>query len=231
MRIHALGNSGFAVEKDESLLVMDCYNPKQHALLGDASLESYLAVTVLISHRHGDHYSRDIWSLKNASFVAGFDVPAPAGAAMLRPGERTALNGMQIRAYGSTDEGVSFHIEWAGRSLFHAGDLNDWHWRDDGNADYTRQAEAAFSRELATIKKSVPHIDIAFFPVDPRMGSDYYRGAILFAAAMRPKLFIPMHYGAAFAPPPPFYDEIAPYTTVRAIPTETAADIDETGFN
>lgn len=214
MKITYLGNSGFALEHDGALLVIDCFDPKLHALLKEESLDSMRSVTALVSHAHGDHYSPDIWSLKNARFAVGFDVPAPMGVPRLRPGQKALPNGMQVTAYGSTDEGVSFHVLWDGISIFHAGDLNDWHWRDEGGEAYAKEAEGRFLQELARIEKHVSHIDIAFFPVDPRMGSDYYRGAVLFAKTLHPVRLLPMHFGRAFRPPEAFFEEIASLTTL-----------------
>ena len=134
MKITYLGNSGFALERDGGILVVDCYDPQKHTLLSDTSLAQMRYTTALVSHVHRDHYSPDIWNLNGARFAAGFDVPAPVGVPKMRPGQTVSPNGMHVTAYGSTDEGVSFHIVWDGVSVFHAGDLNDWHWRDEGGA-------------------------------------------------------------------------------------------------
>lgn len=218
MKITYLGNSGFALERDGGILVVDCYDPEKHTLLSDGSLAQMRYATALVSHVHRDHYSPEIWNLNGARFAAGFDVPAPVGVPKMRPGQTVAPNGMQVTAYGSTDEGVSFHIAWDGVSVFHAGDLNDWHWRDEGGDDYARTEEAKFLQELAKIRAGIQNIDLAFFPVDPRMGSDYYRGAILFCKEMHPVRFMPMHFGKAFKPPQAFYEEIASLTTLLEPP-------------
>ncbi|MDL2258020.1 MBL fold metallo-hydrolase [Eubacteriales bacterium OttesenSCG-928-K08] len=214
MIIRYLGNSGFALERDNELLVIDCYNPASHTMLQPENLKKMSSVTVLVSHRHGDHFSKHVFDMPKARFAVGFDVPAPKEAVLMNPGDTVELNGITIRAFGSTDEGVSFHIQWGGNSIFHAGDLNDWHWRNEGNQSYSEQAEARFLEELERIKAQVKHLDIAFFPVDPRMEEDYYRGAVLFARAMRPKRFIPMHFGASFNPPDMFFEEMKNYTAV-----------------
>ena len=207
MRIHSLGNSGFALVFQDELLVIDCYNPNAHELLSPDALNAMRQTSILISHSHYDHYAKDIWN-RRASYVAGYDVLAEKGTISMRPGETAEVNGMEITAFGSTDEGVSFWIKWHGKSIFHAGDLNDWHWRDEGGDEYADKAEAWFLKELTLIKESVPHIDLAFFPVDPRIGNDYYKGAVLFAKAMRPDLLIPMHYRGTFSPPSAFYAEM-----------------------
>lgn len=231
MRITYLSNSGFALENANELLVFDCHNPKKQAALDANLLQAKKSVTAFISHIHGDHYSTDIWGLPNTRFIAGFDVPVPSPVSALctnlRPGEQATVNGLHITAYGSTDEGVSFYVQWGETTVFHAGDLNDWHWRDEGGEDYAHKQELLFMQELERIQQNEQPPVLAFFPVDPRMGTDYYRGAILFAQAMRPKYFMPMHFGRQFAPPPSFFEQIAPYTTLLT-PPEMGNSIDIT---
>lgn len=224
MQITYLANSGFALEEAGELLVFDCFNPEKHSVLAKDALAKKKAATVFVSHVHGDHYSPKIWQLPNVSFVVSFDVAVPPAyakkAVVLHPGESARVNGLDIQAYGSTDEGISFHVRWGDLSIFHAGDFNDWHWRDEGGEAYAKTAEDAFLAELSNMRANELKLDYAFFPVDPRIGSDYYRGAVLFAEAMRPKYFIPMHFGKTFSPPPEFYADIAPYTELLAAPEQ-----------
>ncbi|MDR1619047.1 MAG: MBL fold metallo-hydrolase [Clostridiales bacterium] len=223
MRITYLSNSGFCVEVGDDYLVFDCHNPRGQPALACETLRQYRTVTVFISHSHGDHYARDIWKTENARFAAAFDIDVPSPykgvCTSFRPGDATEINGLSVRAFGSTDEGVSFYVERGDVALFHAGDLNDWHWRDEGGETFAREAEDAFLRELTKIKAAkLKPIDMAFFPVDPRIGSDYYRGALLFAKAMRPKRFMPMHFGKTYAPPKTFIADMAPYTKLLTPP-------------
>ena len=97
-----------------------------------------------------------------------------------------------MNAYGSTDEGVSFYVDFAGITLFHAGDLNLWHWRDESSVTEIESAERAFYDCVAPIPKQ--KIDVAFFPVDPRQGSMYDAGAGYFIMTVKPRFFIPMHF-------------------------------------
>jgi len=133
----------------------------------------------------------------------------------LNEGGRARAGSLDVTAYGSTDAGVSFHVlADSGASVFHAGDLNFWHWRDESTEAEIAEADAAFTDALAKIHKGVAMLDAAFFPVDPRQGSEYYRGAVRFCEAMRPALLIPMHFSSKFEPPQAFYAEISPYAKV-----------------
>ena len=53
-----------------------------------------------------------------------------------------------------------------------------------------------FCRSFAA---AYPHFDAAMFPVDPRLGKDYMRGAQQFVDAIEVDHFIPMHFGEHYA--------------------------------
>ena len=98
-----------------------------------------------------------------------------------------------VKAYGSTDIGISFLIKVDGLTIFHAGDLNWWHWKED-SLDEQLLAESLFKAHIEKLKEEKP-IDIAFFPVDPRLEEFYYIGGEYFAKNIQPGLLIPMHFG------------------------------------
>lgn len=80
---------------------------------------------------------------------------------------------MKIRAFKSTDEGVAFLIETEGKRIYHAGDLNNWVWAGEPEADNKRMSEN-FHKELEKMKGI--HIDVAFMLLDPRQEKDFYLG-------------------------------------------------------
>ena len=57
-------------------------------------------------------------------------------------------------------------------------------------------AETAFKANVEKLKEEKV-IDIAFFPVDPRLEESYYIGGEYFARELQPKILIPMHFGDA----------------------------------
>ena len=223
MQIRYLGNSGFALRENGTLLIVDCYNPARHAWLHDGSLAEYTSITVLVSHSHGDHFARSLLRLAGAQCAVGTGVSAPDGTVTLQAGEEAVLNGHTVRAFGSTDEGVSFAVRFCDTLFFHAGDLNNWHWRDESDLAYAARAEQDFLAVLNKIAVLCIVPDIACFPADPRMGSDYYRGAVQFAQSLRPRKLVPMHFGKSFAPPAVFLEELRPFTEVFTAPL-TAVD-------
>lgn len=51
--------------------------------------------------------------------------------------------------------------------MFHAGDLNNWHWMDESPEAEWKHDEAFFLRELEDIAIYTDRMDVVLFPVDP----------------------------------------------------------------
>lgn len=220
MQIQYLGNSGFAISTARSLIIADCYNPEVNRQL-EPQIASAEHVLVLASHAHRDHYNPIVrlWSRlgRKVDFVFANDIPACAGTASIAPNQRMSFGDVEVLSFGSTDEGVSFGIREGGACIFHAGDLNNWHWSEESTQEEIDKAEADFLHIVAKIKAELNNIDVAFFPVDPRMGTDYFRGAVQFARELKPKALVPMHFGRALTAPDEFYNAVAAYTTVLKV--------------
>ncbi|HBN63298.1 MAG TPA: hypothetical protein DD424_05235 [Porphyromonadaceae bacterium] len=101
----------------------------------------------------------------------------------------------EVRAYGSTDAGVSYAITTAeDEVIFHAGDLNDWHWSEESTEREVAEAQAKFEKIVNRIAEDIPEIKIAMFPVDARMGADFAKGAEIFLSKAKVDNFFPMHF-------------------------------------
>ncbi|MCM1111177.1 MAG: MBL fold metallo-hydrolase [Clostridium sp.] len=206
-RISYLENSGFAVVTDDAILVFDDFRDpsnKLHHLLDNNPDKK---VVFFISHRHPDHYNHAIFEMAqnhDRTYVVSNDVPARDIPSTLRvagmsPGDVVEdIPGCRsVKAFGSTDAGVSFLVTLSdGQTIFHAGDLNNWHWKDRSSEREVRKAENDFHKVLNRIVEEAPQIDIAMFPVEPRMGIDFAIGAQEFLHAVKVGDFFPMHFGA-----------------------------------
>ena len=95
---------------------------------------------------------------------------------------------------GSTDVGISFLIDLQGIRLFHAGDLNNWHWSEESTPQEILKAEGDFLAEIKILQQKAPLVDVAMFPVDSRIGKDYMRGAEQFVERIKTTIFAPMHF-------------------------------------
>lgn len=202
MQITYLSHSGFAVRTHDTLLVFDDARgapPQDASLLTGYITPSLVAAHArtlfFASHAHGDHFNPAIYAMDDGAsvqYVLGYDVPPPYEGHRMRPGDAASFGDVSIRAFGSTDEGVSFLIHIDGWTIFHAGDLNYWHWRAESTHKEVEEAERAFYEALQPLIGE--KIDFAFFPVDPRMGEMYDAGALYFLMHVKPRVLLPMHW-------------------------------------
>ena len=195
MNVTMLGHSGFLVETQGYALVFDYY---KGTLPQDAMANASKRV-VLASHAHHDHYNPAIFSWEKTwppiHFVFSHDIPKRPAAVYLSPGETFCQDALTIKAYGSTDQGVSFLVRVGTTSLFHAGDLNLWHWRDESTPEEIHEATQAFRKAMESLIEEETVVDAAFFPVDPRLRTGYDDGARFFLENIPCRAFFPMHYG------------------------------------
>lgn len=157
-------------------------------------------VYVFSSHSHEDHFNPKIldWQKYNSNiqYILSSDIKTDKNKSnynFIREGEEISLHDIYVKAYGSTDIGISFLVKVDGLTIFHAGDLNWWHWKEDSLGEQSI-AESLFKAHIQKLKEEKP-IDIAFFPVDPRLEEFYYIGGEYFAKNIQPSLLIPMHFG------------------------------------
>ncbi len=212
MTLTYIFHSGYLIETGQCALVFDYYQDSE----GDRKgvLHRFLSacrkpVYVFASHFHPDHFSRIVLSWKEQYPEVAFHyifsddirrrrkVPIEA-AHFLRRGETYEDALIEVKAFGSTDAGVSFSVKTDGKTLFHAGDLNNWHWKDESTPQEIAHSEQAYARELDYLAQSHDHFDTVMFPVDPRQGTDYAKGAAQFLDRFPTALFCPMHFGEAY---------------------------------
>lgn len=102
-------------------------------------------------------------------------------------------NSIMVKTYGSTDLGISILVNIEGVNIFHAGDLNFWAWPDNDDATMKEEHDT-YLAEIEKIKKE--NIDIAFVPIDYRLGENYDKGAEIFIEEVAPQVLFPMHSGS-----------------------------------
>lgn len=200
MKITYIHHSSFLVELESVYLLFDYTEGVIPRLEGGKPL------LVLASHRHGDHYSPVIFDLikehGNVRFILAGDIwrtRLPKEVLpltdSLKHGQKTEYrleNGgiVKIAAYKSTDEGVAFLLETEGKTIYHAGDLNNWRW--EGEPDHWNDSMAEkYSAQID--KMAGMHMDVAFLPLDPRQEDDFYLGMDEFLNKVDVKHVFPMH--------------------------------------
>lgn len=191
MKITYIGHSGYVAEEGDRVLVFDYY---------EGTLPEFpetARIYVFASHAHSDHFNPEIfgWAERygNIRYILSDDIKekGPEGRCLcLRPGQKTELEGMKIRTLRSTDEGVAFLVHTDKRCIYHAGDLNWWHWEEE-TEEYNEIMRRVFQREIGKIEGEA--VDVAFLPLDPRQGEQYAWGFDYFMRHTQTGCAFPMH--------------------------------------
>ena len=196
-------HSGFSVSWEKVLLVFDYWLgdglgevPEEKRITPDF-LAGFEEIYVFVSHEHGDHLDPVIYEWRNSvpgiMYIVSSDMPVGTRGKRMAPGDVMTLSkSVTVKAFSSTDLGVSYLVDVGGIKVFHAGDLNFWHWRETSTAREIEEADQAFRAAVEPIAKEL--VDVAFFPADPRLGLLFDAGANYFLMAVKPRLLIPMHF-------------------------------------
>ena len=212
MQIIFIHHSCFLVELDDKVLIFDYFDgDKVQGMHFTGKLPSYepdTKIYMFASHSHKDHYDMDILRLTdkypNIHYVFSKDIRisphflskhgiAPAvrdKVTFVSPDNTYHVDDLDIMTLRSTDAGVAFYVASNGVSLFHAGDLNDWEW--DGAGDLINgRVRRAFRHEIK--KLSEKPINVAFFPMDPKLMEYQFKGFDYFLQNTSAEFVFPMH--------------------------------------
>lgn len=166
---------------------------------------------VLCTHSHADHFNEEILSWnrerKNITYVFSKEVGESLTGTFLLKDEKIVFldrleeykdDNIRIKAFGSTDTGASFYIEHNDLKIFHAGDLNNWHWNEEVTKEEAYVYENHYICELELLSEEVKELDLVMFPLDPRLGKDFMRGGEQFVNKIKTDNFLPLHFGDNF---------------------------------
>lgn len=232
-RVTFLDHSGFLVESDSAALLFDWWKGALPAVKPGVPLY------VFASHAHPDHLDPRIFALddgtRDVRFVLGHDVKprdlsrlgaAPGTAEKcrnLRGGETLTLPGAAVEALPSTDEGEAFLVTLDGRTVFHAGDLNWWHWEGEDKG-WNRNMEVNFKKYAEPLRGR--RLDLAMLPLDPRLGEAGFRGPAYFLEIADVRRFLPMHQWGDFGFTRKFLEKYPAFTD-RTVPVERTGQVFE----
>ena len=196
MQVTYINHSGFLVESETCYYIFDYYKGELPKLDKDKE------VIVFCSHFHQDHFNPQIFEIlndmgMNYQAVLAKDINKrkyPAGVKITTAyHDKTYIldNGTQVSTLLSTDSGVAFVVKAKSGTIYHAGDLNDWYWEGEPDAD-NRQMTSRYRAEIDKLQGI--HFDVAFVPLDPRQEDHYADGMIYFLENVECEAVFPMHY-------------------------------------
>ena len=207
MKITYIYHSGFIIECENATIIADYFRDSADEVV-HRSLSSFPGkLYVISSHWHPDHFSKQILQWKNIrpdiQYIFSKDIlkkklATQDEAYYMIKGDVWQDENVRIKAFGSTDIGISFLIETEGKKVFHAGDLNNWHWDEESTPEEIQASEQHFLQEIKTLYNETNALDAAMFPVDCRLGKNYMRGPEQFADLLHIGKFIPMHFGSKY---------------------------------
>jgi len=209
MNITYIGHSGFLMDTGSAYFLFDYYN----GIIPE--MDTSKPLIVFTSHKHQDHFNPGIFRLadiypgtlfvlakgvpyKNLAVKYSKNIASQGDFKNILPVKKDISldvilsNGekLGIRTLRSTDEGVAFLLLYNGKRYYHAGDLNLWIW-DSETEEYNRNMEKRYITEMEKLKGM--EIDIAFVPLDPRVGDNAYAGLKTFLSYVHCKHVFPMH--------------------------------------
>lgn len=185
MKVTHIYHSGCLVELENHVLLFDYYK-------GDLNINEDKPLYVFVSHSHYDHFNKDIFQLNhpNVTYILSSSIQYNYHAYYLENNQDYQINDLTIHTLLSTDEGCAFIVEVENKIIYHAGDLNWWHWEGEPDEDNNYQ-RITYQQQINLIKQS---IDIAFVVVDSRQEKDYLLGLQYFLNHTKTKYIFPIHY-------------------------------------
>lgn len=217
MKVWYLDHSAVAVKTQKHLLLFDLTGkvlsgrPEEGLAEGCVNPDEIKDEDVLIfvSHEHKDHFDPAIFSLREKVGKVRFVLPEEfdevyqaelfVGASEDEPGHYE-LPDCRVTTFASTDIGVAYLLEIDGLHIYHAGDLNWWHWEGEEDAFNLDQAQRyQHQMELLEGELAGKELDLACVPVDPRLKEDCLRGLQCFAQHAQARHILPIHLWGDFS--------------------------------
>ena len=188
MKVTFIEHSSFMVEMEQNVLLFDYYQGEIPSFDGSKTLY------VFASHSHADHYDPAIWKLKeqykDIHYILSDDIKDNEGAVVMKAHEKKEVAGIEIETLRSNDMGVAFLVKVEGKTIYHAGDLNWWHWNGEPEED-NEYYKKTFQDEMKYLEGK--KIDLAFMLLDPRQEDKYCWGMNYFLEHTDSKVVFPMH--------------------------------------
>ena len=217
MKVNYIHHSSFYIQFEKKVLVFDYYDGKS---VGDCCYEGRMPefpedteLYVFASHGHRDHFDMEVlkWSYRypGIHYIFAKEIKKKLGNSALqrifpdrdvqkiketihymKPAEQLEVADIKVETLLSTDSGVAFLVTCEGKTIYHAGDLNWWHWEGESEED-NRYQEKTYKEQIERISER--HLDVAFVILDPRQEKDMFLGMDYFMHHAEAEHVVPMH--------------------------------------
>ena len=232
--VYYIYHSAFVIELKKSILIFDFYRfPSNKKKEKEEFFNRFIKRTdkkvyVFSTHSHSDHFNKEILTWlemnENIKYILSDDIKIhkDKNFYFTKEDDSFELDNLKISTFGSTDLGSSFYVNTEDKNIFHSGDLHFWHWEDD-TAEEEKNMYDGYIAQLEKIKK-LDRIDIAFVPVDPRLGVNTLEGVELFYKILKPKIIIPMHFSDDYSRMKEFTEKFKYNEDVKVIEIEDSME-------
>ena len=212
MKVWYCHHSGVAVKTQRHLLLFDLFGEALEPKEGQGLQQGYFDpkeaedqnTIVFVSHEHEDHFDPRIFSFRDKIKRIEYILPEEldeifSPAVFVHPHMQVNLPDCRITTLDSTDIGVAYLVETDGKLIYHAGDLNRWHWEGEEEA-FNKDQELRYRREMEYLAKQLDgrEIDLAFVPLDPRQEENCILGLQELLCHVRVKQVVPIHFWGDF---------------------------------
>lgn len=196
--------SGFAVAIGKTLLLFSYHIPEgmpETIKIGENDLSGFNNILFFVPNGSKEHLDEKIFAWSSdypvhyivSKDAEGFVPKLLPNLHLVTEGDTLSIADAEVTVCPSTARGVSFYVQTHGVRVFHAGDLNLWHWREESTPRKVSLAENEFYETVEKLPKE--RFDLCFFPLDPNQGGYYDAGANHAIMALKPRVFFPMHFG------------------------------------
>lgn len=212
MKVTFLHHSSFLVELEHTYLLFDYFAGSRvngfHFTGTIPKLASGKELYVFASHKHHDHFDMDTLKLAdqypNVHFIFSKDCKMSRNflkkhgypdlitekITYTAPEKKYEVGSIKVRTLTSTDAGVAFSVTAEDQQIYHAGDLNWWHWEGEEEL-FNQYQEKTYKRQIDKLKGR--RIDLAFVVVDQRLSQAVFWGLDYFMEHVDAGLVVPMH--------------------------------------
>ncbi len=193
-KITYIHHSGFFVELNSCCLLFDYWQGE----IPPTPKKLY----VFASHSHGDHYNPEIFKLRenyDVTYIMASEIRCKdkgSDIISIKPNTKINVDSVTVETLKSTDSGAAFIVCAEGKTIFHAGDLNLWLWKEE-TKQYNNNMKALFEKYISPIAGR--EFDIGFIPLDPRQEEYYSLGMDRFLETADFKAVFPMHFWGDFS--------------------------------